>query len=233
MPRSRLFSRVTTTSPTPATWPPASATPSARTSPASTRSCRARRFSSATVAVSGAIMRLDLPSATSAFHDWYSRSSISGRPPPETRPWASYVATASVSPQAQSGAGHLLPLVVEPPHLGELRGELGPVAHQEPERPAGVDGGQLRPVPGQQHLGPRPFGRAHQLVQAERPGQAGLVDDHQLARPQLPGGDVVVEGGHRRPELLRTGRRRVGGDVGGARPAHPGGPPVRVYGAIR
>ena len=81
-------------------------------------------------------------------------------------------------PHAQSGAGHLLPLVAEPPHLGELRGELGPVADQEPERPAGVDGGKLRPVPGQQHLGPRPFGRAHQLVQAERPGQAGLVDDH-------------------------------------------------------
>jgi hypothetical protein len=62
-----VVATVTTRSPTPAVWRSATFTPVAATSPAETRSARARRFSSATVAVSGAIMRLTLPASTSVF----------------------------------------------------------------------------------------------------------------------------------------------------------------------
>jgi hypothetical protein len=63
----RLFWRVTISSPTPALWPSAIARPTLATVPSATRPVRARRFSSVTVAVSPAIIRLDLPASTSAF----------------------------------------------------------------------------------------------------------------------------------------------------------------------
>ena len=63
----RLFWRVTISSPTPALWPSAMTRPHSATAPSATRAVLARRFSSATVALSPAIIRLDLPASTSAF----------------------------------------------------------------------------------------------------------------------------------------------------------------------
>ena len=66
----RLLARVMTSSPTPTRCPSAIASPSSATVPAATRSALARRFRSATVAVSAAIMRLVRAASTSAFHAW-------------------------------------------------------------------------------------------------------------------------------------------------------------------
>ena len=64
---SRLFWRVTTSSPTPAVWPSPISSPSSATVPSLTRSALARALSSVTVVESPAIMRLDLPASTSFF----------------------------------------------------------------------------------------------------------------------------------------------------------------------
>ncbi len=76
------------------------------------------------------------------------------------------------------------PPVGEPPQPGELRG-LGP-AGEQPERAAGLDGGQLVLVPDQEDLRAGCLGLGDQVVQLEGPGQGRLVDDQELAGFQAP-----------------------------------------------
>ena len=59
-------------------------------------------------------------------------------------------------------------------------------------------------------LAPASSGGAHQFVEGERPGQAGLVHDHQLAAVQPAGLDGLVQGGQRRRPASCAGRQGHG-----------------------
>ena len=221
--RSRLFSRVTTSSPTPATWPSATARPVSATRPAATRSARARPFSSDTVAVSGAIMRLSRPLADIGFPGPVQlvehRLPLAPGDPP-----VGLVGTDGVLlAQAEAEAGRLLPLGLEALHVAQFGYYIAPVGHQQPERPARLQGRQLRPVAHQEHLGPRLPGGADQFVEGEGAGQAGLVHYHQLAGVQSAGLDGLVQGGQGVAQLPLGGK----GHGAGWPPGPPAGPAGR------
>ena len=129
---------------------------------------------------------------------------------------------ASSFPRRRAEAGRLLPLGLEALHLAQFGAMLGPVGHQQPERPARLHGRQLRPVAHQEHLGPGLTGGAHQFVEGEGAGQAGLVDDHQLARRQAAGVDGLVQGGQGVAQLA-FGRKRTWRRWPAGPPAGPGG----------
>ena len=97
-------------------------------------------------------------------------------------------------PQAQAETGRLLPLGPEALHVAQFGHHVAPVGHQQPERPACLQGRQLRPVAHQEHLGSCLPCRAHQFVEGEGAGQAGLVHYHQLAGVQAAGVDGFVQG---------------------------------------
>ena len=84
---------------------------------------------------------------------------------------------------------------MEAAHVGQLGGEAVAVAHQGGEHPAGLDRAELAWSPTRTTLAPAARGGAHEFVEGEGPGQAGLVDDHQLVRSEAPAGHLVFGGG--------------------------------------
>ena len=97
---------------------------------------------------------------------------------------------------------------------------IAPVGHQQPERPARLQGRQLRPVAHQEHLGPGLPGGAHQFVEGEGAGQAGLVHNDELAALQAAGLDGLVQGSQGVAHLPLGGQGH--GPVG--QPGPPAGP---------
>ncbi len=94
----------------------------------------------------------------------------------------------------QLDAGPLLPGVMEAAHVGELGCEPVAVAHQGGEHSPGFDRAELTVVADQDDLRPGRRRGATQFVQGEGSGEARLVHDHQLARPEAPSGDFGFGG---------------------------------------
>ena len=125
-------------------------------------------------------------------------------------------------PQAQAEAGRLLPLGLEALHLAQFGYHIAPVGHQQPERPARLQGRQLRPVAHQEHLGAGLTGGAHQFVEGEGASQAGLVHYDELAAVEAAGLDGLVQGSQAVAQLPLGGKRHGTGWPAGP-PADPGG----------
>ena len=73
---------------------------------------------------------------------------------------------------------------------------------EQPERSAGIDGGELLVVPDEQELRTHLLGLGAQGVQGQGPGQGCLVDDEQLPRPQRPAGLFPGEPSEAAAELV-------------------------------
>jgi hypothetical protein len=167
----RLFWRVTISSPTPALWPSAIARPDSVTAPSATRPVLARRFSSVTVALSPAIIRLDLP----AF-DVGLPGRVDGVQ--QALPIAARDAVVGLVdvdgrgvPGSKLDTGGLLPLGAETTDVGELGDEITAVFDEEGEGPAGFHRRHLRMISEKQNLGTGRRGGAHELVEGEGPSQ--------------------------------------------------------------
>ena len=119
---------------------------------------------------------------------------------------------ASGEPCSQLDTGLLLPGVGEPAHVAQCGGQAVAVAHQGGEHPARFDRADLTVIADEDHLGPGGSCRPHQLVEGERAGQAGLVDDHQLVRRGAASGPVRASA---RATAGPGGRSLPGGEVRG------------------
>ena len=97
---------------------------------------------------------------------------------------------------SQLDTGRLLPFVGEPAHVAQCGGQAVAVTHQGGEHPAGLHRADLTVITDQDHLAPGGSGRPHELIEGERAGQAGLVDDHQLAGAEPPAGQFGFGPGH-------------------------------------
>ena len=82
----------------------------------------------------------------------------------------------------------LLPVVMEPAHVGELADQIAAVTNQGGKHPARFDCTELGVIACQEDLGPGAFGRGPELVEGERPGQTGFVHDDELALAKAPTG---------------------------------------------
>ncbi len=151
------------------------------------RSARARALRAVTVPRSWASSRLSRPAATSSPRPG-SVSSVSGVGDAAAAFVDAVVGCVGVQhlrvAVSQAAAGLGFPGVAEPPQGGQFCG-LG-AAGQEPERGAGFDGGELVVVADQEQLGSRGAGLAGEGIQGGGGGERGLIDDHQLPRPQWP-----------------------------------------------
>ena len=130
----------------------------------------------------------------------------------QSAPLVVFVERISASvPQAQ--AGSLLPLVGEASDIGEF-GNLIAVAHEHPERPARLDGTQLRPIPDEHDLGSDLGSVLGDAIERERSCEGGLVHEH-----ELPGFEVPAPFGVFVEELrcvLRPHAERVAEHFGGS-----------------
>ena len=125
---------------------------------------------------------------------------------------------ASGEPCSQLDTGLLLPVVGEPAYVAQGGGQAVAVAHQGGEHAAGFDRADLKVIADEDHLGPGRSCRLHELVEGERAGQAGLVDDHQLVRPEPPAGQLVPRSGRPWPGRPIVARGRgEGSQFGSAR----------------
>ena len=86
---------------------------------------------------------------------------------------------------AQLKGGVFFPVVAEPAHIRQL-GSIPAVAHEHPERPARINGGELCPVTDQQHLRSNVLGVGGDRIQCQGSGEGGFVDDDQLAGFEVP-----------------------------------------------
>lgn len=91
---------------------------------------------------------------------------------------------------SQAEAGDLLPLVGEAAHIGEF-GDLIAVANEHPERPAGLDGAQLRPVADEHDLGSDLGGVFGDAIECERSCGGEPVHEHELPGFEVPASVVV------------------------------------------
>ena len=130
---------------------------------------------------------------------------------------------ASSFPRRRPRLAAFLPLGLEALHVAQFGYHVAPVGHQQPERPARLQGRQLRPVAHQEHLGAGLTGGAHQFVEGEGAGQAGLVHYHELAGVQAAGLDGLVQGSQGVAQLPLGGKGH--GTVG--QPGPPAGPAGR------
>ena len=109
---------------------------------------------------------------------------------------------------AEQQRGLLLPGVTKPAHVGELRGARPAVADQGGEHAARLDGGELVGVADQQQLRAGVACGAGELLERERSGQRGLVDDHDLTGAQRPALELLAD--FARPHLGHRLRRAPG-----------------------
>jgi len=85
-------------------------------------------------------------------------------------------------------------------------GVAAPLRDEHAEGSSRSDRGQLGGVADEENLGVGLAGGSDELVEGEGPGQGGLVDDDQLARPEPAGDDPLVEVGNLAGEATGGGR---------------------------
>ena len=94
---------------------------------------------------------------------------------------------------ADAGRRVAFPLLHEPSGSPELGDVLAALAHEESERAAGFDGGQLSPVPDAHQLGSGLAGAGRDPVECERARQRRLVHDDELPGVEAPTFDLADE----------------------------------------